>query len=318
MGYALRPLLPALFGLTLFAAALHAQASDTVLDLPADWQAGETYRLERVMQREQYQGEAQRLSTTATTRIDVTVLRKLESGYVIRWTYGRTELPGGAANDPFVIRMANLTEGMRLDMQTDALGSVTALVNGQEVVAHYRRVMDATLAWMKEKGASDADMAQVRAGAAQLMDPATVELLAVKEPTIFYAASGGTYQLGEPQAYEDLLPNPLGGRPLPSKAHFLLSDLNRAENRALVEWRQTIDPDQAAAILRESLMAVARRMNRPPPAEQDLPLIQVEDQARFLFDTATGRPLSVNHERTIAIGPNRRIDRLTIRVVEGE
>ena len=158
----------------------------------------------------------------------------------------------------------------------------------------------------------------MQAGIAPLINPASVEMFALKEPSVFYAASGGSYRLATPQTYEGNLPNPLGGRPFPSKGYFLLREVKPEGDRAVIEGRLSIDPGEATAIIRESMTAMLQRMGRPPPSEQDLPPIQMEDLAHYLFDTRTGWPLSVSYERNIAIGPDRRVERLTIRVVAGE
>ncbi len=314
----LRVLALVMLGSIVLAAGGHAQDDGTFVDLPADWQGGETYRLELVKQREDYAGPSLQQATEARTLIDVEVLNKREDGFVIRWTFGRTEVKSNsAANAPVLTEMMNLAENLRLDMLTDDFGSVAGLENKDEVAAHYRMTIDRMIRAFKKMGLSSDASAQLQAGVAHLAEPDWVEATALNEPSLFYAASGGQYELGVPLEYEDNLPNPLGGRPFPSKAHFLLLEVNPDDRRAVVEWRQSLDPGTTTAIMRETMTAMAQQMGQPPPADEDLPPIRIEDKARFLFDTETGWPISVSHERNMVLGAQRRIDRMTFRVIAG-
>lgn len=318
MGRASRSLSSILLALMILAPGTLAQDREAIVELPVTWKIGDNYLLERIKVRKQYKGASLQLSGGARTLIDVEVVRKRRDGYVICWTYGKTELLGARVGvAPLVDELSKLVENMRVDLRTDAYGSVVGLENRDEVVSQYRLMIDRFSQVMDRKDPSGAKSANLRAFMARFMNPATVEAFALNEPALFYAASGGAYPLGKPLTYEDSLPNPLGGRPFPSKAQFLLREVDLARNRAVIEWRQTIDPRHATAVLRQTLSAIAERMGRPLPDTLKWPQIRIEDLASYQFDTVTGWPLSIGHTRTSVIGLRRRVDRLTIRVVSG-
>lgn len=308
-------LVPTALGLFLTQAA--AQARDTIVELPSDWQVGERHRIEMIKEREQYQGGNREFWGGSRTIVEVEILRKSEAGFVIRWTFGKAELRGAAKTDSLTAKMANLAAGMRLDVRTDALGSAVGLENLDEVMSHYRIATGTVIREIENMGVPETRIAQIRRSIAPLANPATVEALSLREPSLFHLVMGGTFQLGAAQEYEDLLPNPFGGRAFPGKAYFLLHDIKPQKNRAFIEWKQTIDPEKAGSIMLETLTAMAKRVNAPAPTEADLSAMIVEDAADYAVDTKTGWPVSVTHERTTSIGGRRRVDRLTFRRLPG-
>ncbi len=308
-------LAPLLLGLLLAQTA--AQAQDTVVELPTDWRVGAKQRVELVKEKEQYQGQDRSFAGGSRTLVEIEVVRKLEAGFVVRWTFGKTELQGAQSANPVAVRMANLAADLRLDIRTDAFGSVAGLDNLDEVVSRYRATIEVFFGWLEDTGVDDAAAARLRQGVAPLMNPQTVESLSLSDPSLFHLLSGGTFHLGTPQAYEDLLPNPFGGEPFPSKAYFLLQEVKPDEALAVIEWKQVVDPEKAGPILLETLTAMAERMNAPAPTEADLPAVTIEDVAHYVIDTKTGWPVSVTHQRSSVIGDRRRVDRLRFRMLPG-
>lgn len=312
----MRKLLIVLLGLAIFPAQALPQDQGIVVELLVDWEVGEKHEIELIKERERYRGKSRVLSGRTQTPAVVEVLQKSEEGFVIRWTYGRTQFYGEVAKpNPLAIKMANLVENMHLDLRTDPNGTVVGLQNLDEVVSHYRVATQAVIRWMKDMGASDTEVRQLWKAITPLKDPVTVEPLALNEPGLFLLPSGGSFRLGTPQEYEDQLPNPLGGESFPSKAYFLLQEVNPQENLAFIEWKQIVDPEKAARIMLETMKAMARRMNAPVPTEEGLPDISIEDVAHYVIDTKTGWPLSVTHQRTSIVGESRSIDRLNFRML---
>lgn len=262
-----------------------------------------------IQEREQYQGKNRESSSGSRTIVEVEILRKSEAGFVIRWTFGKAELRGAAKTNPLAAKLANLAAGMRLGVRTDAFGSAVGLENLDEVVSHYRVATESVIREMEDMGVPETRIAQIRRGITPLTNPATVESLSLRGPWLFHLVSGGSFQLGVAQEYADFLPNPFGGRAFPSKAYFLLSDIKPQENRAFIEWKQTIDPEKAGSIMLETLTAMAKRMNAPAPTDADFSTMIIEDAADYAVDTKTGWPVSVTHERTTSIGDRRRVER---------
>jgi hypothetical protein len=295
--------------------------NDVVVELPAAREVGEKHRIELIKEREGYEGENLKVSVKSRTFINVEVVAGLEQGVVIRWTYGPSRVETAAADEvarEWAGKMANLSENLRLDMRTDAFGSIESLQNIDEVVSRARETYKALLGWIGEKGLPKEFIGELESALGPSMDPETVEAMILAEARLLYFPSGGTYRLGMMQEYEDLLPNPLGGPPFPSRAYFRLEAVEPQDDLARIAWRQVIDPEKAGPILRRTIEAMFERMGRPVPPDLPVLEIEIEDRADYAYDTKTGWPRGLSHTRTIAVGANRTVQRLEFRVLAGE
>lgn len=293
-----------------------AQEKAEVVELPINWQAGETHKLELTKSRERYKDGKRELAVTGVVPVQVEVLEKSQAGYVIRWTYGKAEFESdGAPVDPLIARLSNLTDNIRLEFKTDPRGSVTELINKEETAALYQRAITQVFDWMRENGLPEAAIAQVGQSMTALASPDAVGPLALEEPSLFHLAVGGSYTVGARREYEDLLPNPLGGEPFPSKAFFLLTEVLPEENIAVVEWEQAFDPEKSTEILLRTLTAMAKNMNALPPKASELPVVSVDDLAESRVDLNTGWPLSVISVRHTTMASRRRVERKEFRLI---
>ncbi|MFQ6028875.1 MAG: hypothetical protein ACE5Q6_15435 [Dehalococcoidia bacterium] len=116
-----------------------------------------------------------------------------------------------------------------------------------------------------------------------------------REAQAYYLALGWEYTLSDPITYEALLPNPLGGEPWPSKAYVLLEEYDRATGLAVIQWRQSLDPEKATAILLESMKELAQTLGGPPPKEDELPLFTIEDESKYVIDVGSGWVQSMHY-----------------------
>jgi hypothetical protein len=295
-------------------ALLHAQGAPRSVDLPVAWKVASTHRLELTHEREDFRDDGTVQRMASRTPITVTVLgREKGGGWQLRWRYGRTELLGDLnatlARNPLLMSMISLSDGLVLDFRTNELGTPTELIDPAAVSRFYDDVMEALTEGLRDGGAGEPMLQAIRQGVEPLRNPGTVQAMALREPSLAYLATGGSYS-EERTEYEDVLPNPLGGRPFRSRAYFVLDAIEEAAERAVIEWGQTIDPESSSAILRETLQAMAQRMGRDPRelTEQELK-IDISDKGRFEFDLRTGWPLLVVVERTIVMGPRKRVER---------
>jgi hypothetical protein len=292
-----------------------SQDRQPVVQLPVVREIGERHRLELVKENEKYVNNERKQVVRSRTLIDVEVVRKLAKGFLIRWTFGKTALESAAAIDPWVRDLANRNEGLRLDLRTDASGAVEGLENRDAVVTHGRSIFEALMATIKAKGLPKGVENQLRGAMAPVMNPLSVEAATLSEPKLLYFPSGRSYRLRTAQPYADLLPNPLGGEPFPSQAQFRLASADRGENTAVIDWQQTIDPEKSGPILVRTFEALYKRMGRPVPPEMSLPRVLITDEAQFIFDMRTGWPRTVSSVRTVAIGPQRTVQRLKFRIL---
>lgn len=298
-----------------FVIALVAAASaeePRKVQLPHDWNVGTRYHVEHVGVREEFAlepGARASAASTTTTPIDVEVVARRAEGYTLRWTYGRPRSDAPASMPAeYADGMLGLVEGLRVEFETDASGSITRLANRAAVEAHFTERSRALLADLRSRPAADeARLAHLATTLTSLRGD-TLEAAYTNPARSFYLASGAALVPGERASWEDLLPNPFGGQPLPSVASIVLRDVDAAARTARVEWRRTIDPTKAGPILERSLRERARRAGQELPGEASLTFDAIEDAATWTYDLATGVPRDYVSTRTTTMAGVRRIE----------
>lgn len=276
--------------------------------LPHAWPAGTRYHVEITKSREDDAGEAPPRISSTRTPIDVEVLERNDKGYKLRWTFGHPDAaPEEGLDSALVAKISNLVEGLVMDLSADATGSVTALVDPVAMEAHFEESTRKLLADLTAAKADSAVLDAVRSAAAGAKG-AGFRSAYFQLASRFYLPSGATLVPGEKRTYEDRLPNPFGGGPLPAQASLTLSQVHRQKNEAVVEWRLSIDPAKAGPILDASIRAYAQKTGQQLPAGAALSFDAIEDAATYVYDLATGIPRSVVTTRTTVMAGTRRID----------
>ena len=189
--------------------------------------------------------------------------------------------------------MADLGEGIRRDIRTDMDGTPVGLDNLEEVIAHYRKENKELTLLLEADAVPAVAVQEFMRDIESMMNPETIEVMAIEHPRVFLFVCGGSFAFKERREYEHLLPNQFGGEPFPCKGHFLLREIRAEDETAIIEWKQTLDPEKGT----------------------DLPGFAIEDDGRFVIDTSTGWPRSVFHRRCVSNGDRRRIDTYTYRTV---
>jgi hypothetical protein len=287
---------------------LQSAAKPEAVALPHDWKTGTRYHVELTKSREDYQGETLSKMSSTRTPIDVEVLERRESGYTLRWTFGRPDpAPDEDMTQALANQIAALVEGLKMDLETDALGSVTKLVDPSAMEAHFEAGTQKLFAKLQAAHASEQDLEAVRAAATGLKG-AGFRGGYLQLASRFYLPSGATLVPGQKQTYEDRLPNPFGGDPLPARASLELHDVRRDLGEAVVDWRLSLDPAKAGPVLEASIRAFARKTGQELPSEASLTFDAIEDAATYVYDLATGIPRSVVTTRTTVMAGTRRVD----------
>lgn len=136
------------------------------------------------------------------------------------------------------------------------------------------------------------------AGQTSMADAAAMAMIA-SELAIASRGQDAPLVAGKPTAYEALLPGPLLGLQVSAKAVYALESHDPATGRAVVTWKQDVDPDSFKAGVAEFLKIVAKA--KP----QDLEKARTElgamtmtrtDSCRYTINLASG--LATNSECT--------------------
>ncbi len=278
---------------------------------------GQRVRLERITARGR-RGHRQRVRS----EIIVEVLDVGNNAIELRWTTGRMQLDeGGPASRPAeqdILRlMAEMTDGLHVDFVMDHSGRIQGLKDWQECQKTGRRVAAETFRRLQETGTSDEAIKALKPWIeAKYASKASVHQSCLEGPAVYFFPLGWKLSTEYDMTYEDLLPNPLGGPPLPCKGIVSLVKGDARSDELEIRWSQYVDREKATSLADQAV----KRLGETPKAAKrptTLPLIEVEDRATFTLDRKTGWTKRVRQIRTVRQGGRiGGVDVVTMRVVE--
>lgn len=291
----------------LAAAALGAWTEPAAagVSLPCAFEPGARvgYRVERA--REDVRG-GRTTGGRGTYDVDVEVTGREAGGYLLRWRQGAASVEAAAPLPPAaqaeVDAVVDAAEGLELAIRTDERMTPRSLANEAEV----RAVFEATLERLQTLGG---DPPEARDATRRLLaTPGTLAALVLREPQLLLMLACA--DLDEDRVeYQDRLPNPFGGAPLPSRAVVAVvhpGDV-AAGKPARLDFSQILDPAGVRTFL-EDLARRAAPGRGPPPGTP--PSFAIEDQATVEVDAADGWPTRVDWSRRVVADEARRTDSL--------
>lgn len=166
-----------------------------------------------------------------------------------------------------------------------------------EEIVNRPQVSTAVSAMLQGAGIGADEKAAMAKASPALVD-ATVDALAKSDLVRAALAQGVDLELGVATPYEDRLPNPLGGPPIRSKASFTLESYDAKTGRAVISWRQQLDPGSTRESISLALNALTAKI---APERVD------EARAAFAKMTVT-RDDACRHEIDIPTGIAVRVE----------
>ena len=268
------------------------------LDLRPRWSPGDQQVLSLERRREQTRDPSRNIVARST--VTIRVLRATPSGYETRWILGAVTVQGARAEEQRLLQeMMNVVAGLECDLEIDAEGTVTRLLNWKAV----KTAVDAAIARMLDGLRQTGVPPQVLSSVKQLVDMYDTDekLLAhgLREIALYHAVFGRTYSTGAPERYEATLASPLGGEPIPSRGQIALRRVDAAAGLAHVDWTHTTDPHAASRLAAKATTDLALRMGRPAPSPRDIPRIEVGESSQYVVDVRGGWVKSLKNTRTI-------------------
>lgn len=146
---------------------------------------------------------------------------------------------------------------------------------------------------------------------------ATIETLAKSDLARAALAQGADLELGVPSPYEDRLPNPLGGPPIQSRASFTLESYDAKTRRAVITWRQQLDPESTRESLTLALNDLTAKIapDRVADARAAFAKMTVtrDDACRHEIDIPTGLAVRVECSSLMTTGVGEETGQITDR-----
>lgn len=289
---------------------------DEPLALVPRWELGPLVRLEFVKGREDWDEDRMIKSSKTVTPIDVEVLAKSESGWVVRWTYGHTSVIEGAGKDrDFAERMASINEGMRLDVRLSPAGVVQGLADPEGLKRHYSRTLPEVERGLLEQGMDPRVVADMMRDSTQRVLGPGFEQSSLVEVELLHRCFSLPLVPGKKTSNEGELANPLFGDPFPALGTCQVDPLDAEAKQVAVHLTLAIDPEKVRAAVQAWMEAERERSGRAPKDLGELPLKGLDETTFYQLDLKNGLPRNVEHVRTSRILKHKRVDRTFLRVV---
>ena len=297
---------------TLWLAMLVAGGMQDVLQLPHAFSQGSVLDLEVTKTQETWIQQGRDPATQEPrwqrTRQDerklgvrLEVVARRPDGFHIDWTYSAHDT--GGAMGP----VAQMMDGMSLQLVTDRRGFPTGLRNLQAVRVRNRQLWSRVSTQLMEQGTPKA-VVQAYGQAARLwFDEGATEDTCLRLPRIVLRVSGGRFRAGFADGGEGKVTHPWIGEDLPSVVGTeLLSPLE--ERVAVIRWTQALDLEQATDLLQQARREQARKAGLPEPPLGELPVADIQDRATYEMDCASGWLVSLEHQRTVQVGAQKTVE----------
>ena len=267
--------------LALLAGALATPAAAQELPVTLPGHATWTMTVERTRERTRQDVAPQIARSVSTTDVDWTAG---DDGGVITLRIRSAPLDGPGASG---FAASSLLD-QPIVLEVDSSLAPTSIRNWSQVLARLEQNIDRTVT---EPAAAAAKKIYSD------MSPELAAQVVSRELSLVARSQGTALTLGEPVSYEDALPNPLGGPAIKAVGSYELQAYDAVAGRAVIAWRQAMDPESARKSLTQALTAMTARLapDKLKEAEAAFTGMQIgrEDVCRHEIDIPTGLALKV-------------------------
>jgi hypothetical protein len=280
------------------------------------WNVGDQFNVELVKERTTGPKE-KNASNKGRMLLDIIVREKGKDFYIVHCTYGKFEMEGAQKDNPLVVKMLNLSEGICLKIKTDEDGMPQELTNTDEIVKKSLKAIDLLEEFLKDNKLPGATVDQIISPMRTMYkeNPEMVTHVVLNEIAPLFLFCGAKLELGSPSEFDELLPNPFQGEPLPGKGSILFKDFDKQTGIAAIEYRLSVDKEKAAPLLFAALKKMDTKAS--VPADEEIPQIDFSDITHYRIDTKKGWALSVEHSRDIKLdGQTERVQSLLFKTLK--
>jgi hypothetical protein len=282
------------------------------MEILPHWKKGDSFDLTITRTREKSVDGRSTRSGKTRTHFTVDVLRADDKGYFVGWTAGDTTFESSLPSENFLRQVVGIMKGKQIVLQIDERGTITGVQNWKELRSETFKAMDALLAKTLNSHKGSADQTLLSNLRAQwktmFATKEQVEQLCTRDARIYFMALGRKHVLNEPHEYNDLLPNPIGGDPFPTRARIILKAFDQQSGQALLSWNQTTDPEEAARILKSMIKDLAARRGKQSQEGEFAKTIAMEDNAEIAVDVHTGWITSLTRIQSVNLGTRSQTD----------
>jgi hypothetical protein len=290
--------------------AVGEDAGGDEITVKPNWQEGQTLRYTLAREQQDLAGGKWVVTAKTTTGIEVTVQKKLESGYLVGWKYGEVKFDDEKqAGNESLQRLANLVKGLEVVLELDSDGSLEGIHDWDKTKAEIERITDVVLEEMAKYGKGDKQLqdAARKTVKSLLLSKEFAEQVLLPEANLFFSLMGGTYSVTTPLEGDVELANVFGGKPFPAKVKVSVDSVDRAKGQAAITYSQVADAKEMLPAIREKLRTATSSATRAATLPGETPALDIRDTGQFIVDLRTGWTVDLVHVRKALTGDRGRI-----------
>lgn len=271
---------------------------------------GDEFRLQIAHLRENSSRPQQ--NATATTPVRVRVVSVSPEAAVVEWVPGKSTIDNRTvANDPLMRAASDAMGDLPLRLSLNADREVTGLINESEVVPKLQAGVEVITRDLMAKLPPE-QRPGFQALMAQVLSPKVLVAGAMRDAQTFFGLNGAVLEVGEDVEVDIEQPNPIGSGVLP--AVFSVKAESATAETFVVTTKTVYDKDAFMTMVKGLLEQAGKPIPQEELAKQ--PPFDVRDDGRYVFDRKNGLPREIVVSRRVSAGPERRLDRWNIRLVE--
>jgi len=289
-------------------------AAEEIIKLLPHWKKGEKIHFEKVKSRQRMQEDKVTLKSTNRTDLGIEVLSVSDRNYVLAFTYGEARFDDPTqAENPIVKKITNLFKGYQIILELDSNAKILGVQNWKELKEMSTKLLDTLSGEMKSAGLDQATVSRICTQVASMYaTKQQIDQFYTQEAQLLFFALGVEFKNDKPFQFEDSLPSPLGGEPIPSRASFTLKEVDKNIGVAKVMFTQTIDSENAKRVVNKALKDLSQNISKPAPDSEMIKSLTIEDSAEFNFAISSGWVQFLKHRRFYRIDNASQEDIITI------
>lgn len=293
-------------------------AQDVEITLRADWQVGDSYRIESIKERHQLRNGTLGPAHSSRSILEAAVTEKGNPGYVIVLTVVETELSTSAGQKAAnaAAALGKLVEGKAMEIATNEDGFPTGLRNTEEVIDLMHQAMDQVFEILGDQMEPE-KLEQIRQITANSMTPEVIEAMALKDAMIFFGLMGGSYSGGPAQVYSGQMAFPFTQTPIESELYVLLRRIEEEKGLLHIATQSIPDPEQLKQATEAWMTRMMQSQGQTVPDNMAIPAIRMQDSLEYVYDRNLSLPREVTFRRYLGIDDaNKRIELETFRLLQ--
>lgn len=294
-----------------------AVPAEVELTIHAEWQVGDTYRIdysaERITRRN---GELETHGSWAV--ITMRVEERSPDGYVVAWTNEDLGLSDRAQHSDAKVKeleayLVEMARNLRTEIVTADTGFPTSLRNIEEMMSHMKSLSEKFVSMLESQPEKQG---KFRSFLQHNLTAQFIQTRGLMDAYLVYGLMGGTYRGGQVDTYDTEVPFPFGGPPIPATTYVLLREYDEQAGLARITSQSIPDAAQLNDAMLRWMTRMAKSQGQPPPHPSQVPDLRIQDTTVYLYDFNMGLPREVVSEKFIRVAGSDdiRIDRRTYRI----